>query len=319
MKKLVRIDFCDFHSNFPKTDNFYYHLLSERFELQLCDQPDYLIFGPYGHEHRLHSGVRILASIEPGRPDYRFCDFSLSPLEIADPRHLQLPVYVTNGRAEELIKNPGDAEKDLAAKKGFCSFVVSSQHPVKNRNRLEIFEALGKYKRVDSGGRFMNNIGGPVPGGTRNKIEFLRKYKFNIAFENSSLPGYSTEKIYEPFAARSLPIYWGNPNITAEFNARAFLRLTDFPGIPALVEQIIELDKDDSKYLEFTRQPCFPANKPNKFFDHAKILDFFGKIFSSNIVPVAQAGRKKSLLGRWLFLKRHHWHDIPKPPSGTPA
>jgi hypothetical protein len=34
----IRIHFCDFAADFSKTNNYY--LLSERFELELCGQPD---------------------------------------------------------------------------------------------------------------------------------------------------------------------------------------------------------------------------------------------------------------------------------------
>ena len=316
-KPRIFLDFCDFHANFPKTDNFFFNLLRGRFDAQICDQPDYLIFGPYGHEHRLHSGVRIWASIEPGRPDFRECDYSVSCCELEDGRHLQLPVYVTNGRAEDLLKAGEKAESILAAKTKFCSFVVSNQHPRKNRNRLEIFEKLSRYKRVDSGGRYLNNIGGPVPGWAQGKVEFLKAYKFNIAFENSSLPGYTTEKIFQPMAARTLPIYWGNPHIAAEFNPRSFLNLADFSSVDALVEKVVELDRDDAKYLEYARQPYFNDDRPNLFFNRERILDFFERIFTTPIVPVARKWKGREFLGRWRLAKRHHWQPGREPEAGA--
>jgi len=78
------------------------------------------------------------------------------------------------------------------------------------------------------------------------KIEFLKRYKFNIAFENASLPGYTTEKIVEPMAARCLPIYWGNPLIEREFNPKSFLNYFDFRDDDALIEKIIEFDESDA-------------------------------------------------------------------------
>lgn len=70
-----------------------------------------------------------------------------------------------------------------------------------------MFEALKKYKKVNSGGRYLNNIGRAVV----DKIQFESRHKFSICFENSSYPGYTTEKIIEAFAAKTIPIYWGNP------------------------------------------------------------------------------------------------------------
>ena len=41
----IRIDFCDFGANVSKSNNYFYKLLSERFEVEICDQPDFLIYG----------------------------------------------------------------------------------------------------------------------------------------------------------------------------------------------------------------------------------------------------------------------------------
>ncbi len=304
MKKTVNIDFCDFSPNFAKTDNFYFHLLRERFEVRICDQPDFLFFGPYGHEHRLHSGVRIFVSIEPGLPDFKVCDYSVTCRTLENARHLHLPTYVTCSQPADFIKQGEDAEHILAQKTRFCSFIVSNYHPRRNRHRVDFFHKLSKYKRVDSGGKVLNNIGGPIPGGQVRKIAFLRGCKFNIAFENRARPGYTTEKIYDAMAARSLPIYWGDPLIGEQFNPRSFLNYADFASEEALIEKIIELDQDDAKYLEYLRQPYFHNDQPNQYFDHGRLLDFFERAFTTPIKPVAHT-RSVFSLGRWLFLKRH--------------
>ena len=85
-------------------------------------------------------------------------------------------------------------------------------------------EKLSKYKRVDSGGRHLNNIGGPVD----DKLEFQKDYKFSIAFENSAFPGYLTEKLPEAVIAQTLPIYWGDKLVHRDFNTARFLNYPDF-------------------------------------------------------------------------------------------
>jgi alpha(1,3/1,4) fucosyltransferase len=259
--------------------------------------------------------VRIFFSGESDMPDFRECDYSLASIKLDDSRHLQFPLYVYDvyGEPEEIIKKNDDVEKIMAAKKKFCSFVVGGYNRRKNHNRVAFFEKLSKYKKVDSGGKKFNNIGGPIPGGPRGKIEFLRQYKFNIAFENRSLPGYTTEKLFEPMVARCLPIYWGDPDINEHFNPRSFLNRADFPSDEALIEKIIELDQDDAKYLEYLRQPHFYDDQPNLFFNRQRILDFFEKIFTTKITPVAQHGRRSFFFGRWMLVKRHHWHSMQPP------
>jgi len=314
VRKNIRIDFCDFGFNFNKTDFYLYKVLSERFKVELCDQPDFLVYSCGGDLHRLHTGVKIFFSGESVMPDFRECEYSIASVKLDDPRHLQYPNYVHYGEPEEIIKRNDDPEKILAAKTKFCSFIISGYNRRKNGNRVDFFERLSRYKRVDSGGRKFNNIGGPIPGGSRGKIDFLRQYKFNLAFENRSLPGYTTEKIFEPMVARCLPIYWGNPEINEEFNPRSFLNRADFASDEALIEKIMELDRDDARYLEYLRQPYFHNDTPNLYFSRSRILDFFKTIFSQKITPVAQLKRKSfffgRIFGRWKLVKRHHWHPV---------
>jgi len=308
LRRPITIDFCNFGPGYPKTDNFFYHLLRSRFDVRLTDQPEFLLYtNPLNHMHRLHNCVRIYLAIESDLPDWSECDYALTCHYLADPRHLRLPFYVLSGEAQRLVKEPQEAEQVLAQKDRFCSFVVSNHHPRRNRNRADFFHRLSRYKRIDSAGTFLNNLGGPLPRGGDHKVQFLRRYKFNIAFENGSIPGYTTEKIVEAMQARCLPIYWGSPRIHEEFNPRSFLNYYDFPSEEALIERIIELDQDDAKYLAVAREPYFHQNQPNEFFDRERMLNFFAGIFTTPIRPVAER-RSVLQLGRWLAVKQNKPH-----------
>lgn len=301
--KPIRLDFCDFYPGFPKTNNFFYDLLKEHFDVQICDQPDFLIYSYFGHQHRLQSGTKIFFTGESALPNWQECDYALTCHYLDDTRHLRLPFYVLYGDAQSIVKGQEDPAQILAHKTKFCSFVVGNHHPRKNKNRADFFHRLSKYKRVDSGGRFLNNIGGPVPGWSGGKVRFLKDYKFNIAFENASMPGYTTEKLFEAMQARTLAIYWGNPLVSREFNPRSFLNYADFPNEEAVVERIMELDRDDAKYLEYVREPYFHGDRPNEFFDRERLLSFFEKVFTQPIEPVSRR-RKWFSMGRWILVKR---------------
>jgi glycosyltransferase involved in cell wall biosynthesis len=177
--------------------------------------------------------------------------------------------------------------------------VVSNAKRKKTQKRVEFFHRLCQYKKVDSAGGALNNIGGKIPDGFWSKQEFLRPYKFNIAFENAATPGYTTEKIVEAMHARCLPVYWGNPRIAEEFNPKSFLNYFDFPSEEALIDKIIELDQDDAKYLEYVRQPYFHHDQPNEFFSRERLLNQFEKIFTTPITPVSRRHRWTQI-GRWI-------------------
>ena len=140
-----------------------------------------------------------------------------------------------------------------------------------------IIDKLNAYKPLDSGGRYRNNVGGPVA----DKIDFSKGYKFSIAFENSSSRGYTTEKIMESFAAGNIPIYWGNPDIAAEFNPDSFVNCHDFADFDEAVEYVKKIDGDDELYLRMARAPIAKEGSlAAKCLDEDYVADFLYKVCS---------------------------------------
>jgi hypothetical protein len=306
----IRLDFCDFWPGFSKTRNFLIGILSKRFDVEICDHPDFLIFADPGqHVHRVQNCVKIYLALEVFLPDFRWCDYAFTCHYLDDPRHLRPPFYVFGRDPKKLLNQGEDVEKIMASKTEFCSFVVSNAKKKKTQKRIEFFHRLSKYKKVDSAGAALNNIGRQLPHGAIHKVEFIRPYKFNIAFENGSAPGYTTEKIVDAMEARCIPIYWGNPRIAEEFNPKSFLNYFDFPSEEALIEKIIELDRDDAKYVEYLRQPYFHNNQPNEFYSHERLLNQFEKIFTTPITPVSMR-RQPFQVDRWIPVLKNR----PNPP-----
>lgn len=64
------------------------------------------------------------------------------------------------------------------------------------------------------------------------KRAFLSRYKFTVAFENSSAPGYHTEKILDPMLVGSIPIYWGDREIESVFNPASFIHVAELQAPP---------------------------------------------------------------------------------------
>ena len=303
MKKVIRIDFCDVPAHLDKDNNYFYNLLSRRFTVRLCDKPDFLFYSDQGSHHKLYVCPKIYFTIECHQPNFTECDFAFTGNYLDDPRHVRLPVYVhyCAGGAPSILKDPACLPELLAQKTKFCSLLTSNVSTPTTRTRTEFFHRLCRYKKVDSGGGALNNLGHIVPGG--GKRDFLKDYKFNIAFENESVPGYTSEKIFEAMQAGCVPIYWGNPLIHREFNPASFLNYFDFTSEEALIEKIIELDQDEAQYFEYLRQPYFHGNQPSQYFDDEALLDRFERIFFTPIKPVSQ--RRVSVFGRWILLKKH--------------
>src|SRR5262249_19232982 len=111
------------------------------------------------------------------------------------------------------------------------------------------------------------------------------------AFENESHPGYTTEKIYEAMLVNTLPIYWGDPRVAVDFNPRSFLNYHDFGSLEALIERVIEVDRNDELYCEYLSQPWRPPQLCDEATDLRRVLARFERIFSTTETPVARQKR----------------------------
>lgn len=130
----------------------------------------------------------------------------------------------------------------------------------------------------------MNNIGGPV----KDKLSFVRNYKFTIAFENSAVPGYTTEKLIEPIIANSLPIYYGNPLVYLDFEPGSFVYLDSEDDIVRVIEEVIELDNDNDKYLAILNSEKFKQYNTIEKWEEG-LVSFFKNIFMK---PMSSAFRR---------------------------
>ena len=275
MKNKIKIDFSDFWGGFDKTDNYFYNLLKEEFEIEISNNPDVLFFSVFGNQHQSYRCKKVFYTGENVAPPLGYCDYSFSFDYLDDVRNYRLPHYLLYDGYYELARTK-IIEESMVNRK-FCNFVASNGNC---NERNSFVQELSKYKKVDSGGRFMNNIGYAVP----DKRKFQSEYKFSVAFENNAYrpqhPGYTTEKIMEPMTVNSIPIYWGNPLINKEFNQKSFVNFYDFRDINKMIEYIIELDKDDSKYLEMLNQPWFIGNSIPDNNKLENIKSFLYKIFN---------------------------------------
>lgn len=264
MKQKLKINFTDFWPRFNKTDNFFWNLLSKQYDPEISDQPDILFYSYFGREFTKYKCFRVLFQGENARPDFTECDYAFSFDYLDDPRNYRLPLYVMYADVNRLTL-PKDPESIADSKTRFCAFVVSNKYSIE---RISFFRKLSKYKPVDSGGMYLNNVGGPV----KNKVEFIRDHKFTIAFENSSYPGYTTEKIFEPMLVNSIPLYWGNPLVGRDFNTKSFLNFHDYPNMDAFIEKIIQIDTSRDLYLEMLAQPYFTNNEINESVKEENIM-----------------------------------------------
>lgn len=266
--KTIKIKFVDFWPGFIAEQSFLYKLLSQKFTIALSDDPDILFFSYSGTENirkKYNNCLKIFYTGENIVPDFNTCDFAIGFDEINfNDRYMRLPLFYTYPSFNELRKQRIPKTSEELLNRPFCSFVVSNSNCAPERTKF--YKLLNEYKEVKCGGRLYNNIGGPV----KDKLSFISNYKFNIAFENSSVLGYTTEKLMEPLVANTLPIYWGNPEVYKDFNKKAFINVNEFSTLEDAVEFIVKLDQNEEKYLSY-------------FFYNEPLINDFGKHWEEHV------------------------------------
>jgi hypothetical protein len=270
-KAEIKINFTGFWHGFDKTNNFFYNLLIKNYRVTIADKPDILFFAENGSEHINYNCTKVFYTGENVRPDFMLCDFAFSFDYPVTKRNYRLPLYALYDDVTKLLNKQINAAEVLAQKKGFCCFVVSND---KCKVRNDFFTELSKYKKVDSGGKLFNNIGGPV----KDKPEFIRGYKFVISFENESYPGYTTEKAFEPLQQNSIPIYWGNPLVGNDFNTESFINCHDYASFNEVIQHIIAVDNDDALYLDYLNKPAFKNDRLNEYVKEEDIVNRLDEI-----------------------------------------
>ena len=283
-KNTLSIAFTDMWFEFNPKYNFFTCLLEDEIKKQgleielkvimdTQEKPNLVIFGPFGDGHRKYDGIPKIFFSGENNPHIEGPEIILSvghSLEV-NAKTLRMPLWILEvnwfNADPGQIRNPKPIPYNictkpqvnfLSKKAEFASYIVSNP---KNEHRNSALGEVSKYKRVDSAGAHLNNMGMKLEGGLGGgggemvKHEFLQKYKFNICFENASEPGYITEKYFHAKAAGCIPIYWGDPNLARDFNPAGGINAHG-KSWDAIREEITAVDTDPMKYLQMFSIPA---------------------------------------------------------------
>jgi hypothetical protein len=251
------------------------HALERDFAVEESDDAQVIFFG---------DGVRVPADASPGAvtffvptelhwPPLARCDYCFGFLHLRMPRYHRLPNYVLEYPAQALIKDADFVDRVMAEPRDFCSFVVSNGNPRRTFARIYFFQALDSKRRVTSGGKLFNNTG-PLAPGTDALDGLVRRHRFHIAMENKAWRGYATEKITAAMAAGTIPLYWGDPHIAADFNPASFVHLRDYRHLLEARDAVLRTADDRDALVRLLREPWFHGNRPNAAYAIEPLADF---------------------------------------------
>ena len=224
------------------------------------NNPDYLLYNVFTKDDvdlNYKNSIKIAFYTENVMPDLNLVDYAIGHYHIIylDRYFKYTTMYWSNydsinQRRIELVKEP--------IRKKFCAGLISNCNA---KFRLNFINRLNKYKKVDMGGKCLNNINEIIS----NKIEFLSHYKFSIAIENSDGDGYTSEKIIDSFLAGTIPIYYGDYLLDEYFNPKSYIFIKGEKDIEKKIEYIKKIDENDDLYKSIIKEKPI-IDKINFFF-----------------------------------------------------
>jgi len=185
--------------------------------------------------------------------------------QMVDARNIYMPLWVLNldwfgikdahGFAglnptlTELLSPRSIDEESLLQRKFCVSFIGNPEN-----TRLSAVNFLSTKGQVDLFGRINGTH-------VKNKIDVGSGYKFILAFENTPVSGYVTEKLLEAHLTGAIPIYWGL-DVHEYFNENAYIDFNKFENLGDLADYVGKVGNDGEIMQNFLSQPIMKRPFP---------------------------------------------------------
>ena len=255
------------------------------------DNPDYLIYNVFGCHHlkeKYKNSIKIAIYSENQIPDFNIADYAIGQHHIHYlDRYFKFPCILNTLRIFKHLDYIRQKNIIINTKSKFCAAVISNYKYTDNF-RANFIKELDKYKKVDMGGKYLNNV-----GIVNNKVEFLSSYKFSIAMENTEGDGYASEKIIESFVSGTIPIYYGDYMIEEYINPKSFILIRGEKDMMEKIDYIKKIDNDDKLYIKILKENILiDYNIPEKISN--EYYDFFMHIFEQDKMSAKRNSIRKT-------------------------
>lgn len=159
----------------------------------------------------------------------------------------------------------------FGARRDHCAFMYGADCEHRNKMFKELcatttdptlFQALGKQcnpnprpstRHVYSATETYNDIA----------VATYLTFRFVLAIENAWVDGYFTEKVINPMAAGSIPVYWGHPSVFDYINKRRVLYIPDFKSMEELAAALVAMTP--AEWADIVSQPWYtPRGRPDE-------------------------------------------------------
>ena len=172
--------------------------------------------------------------------------------------------------------------RPLVNKTKFCICIISNDSESFRKEFIKKLTESTHHRSIDCYGKLFKNKTSDIIDKTSwynpAIFDIIKEYKFMICMENSQVENYWTEKIVNGYIGNTIPIYWGDPNITNIFNSKSFININTL-GMEKGIELIKELDSNDTMYNEMYNEPAIISNKYDKYYHEDYYKNYMTNIF----------------------------------------
>ena len=120
-------------------------------------------------------------------------------------------------------------------------------------------------------------------GEVKDKIKLLSTFKFCLCFENlGEVKGFITEKMFDCFKARCVPIYWGASNIDKYIPKKCYIDFRDFNDYKRLSDFLASID--ESKYNGYIKN--IESLLSDKKFKKRWFEEGFSEFFVKDVLEI---------------------------------
>lgn len=118
-----------------------------------------------------------------------------------------------------------------------------------NKHLDELIRVFSKWGVIDHISQYSDELQGSSCYNSPELLRVMNRYKFVLTLENSYQHGYITEKLFNVFLAKTIPIYCGCPNVERFINPESFLHIpVEESGSSIFMDMFLALMNDEAVY-----------------------------------------------------------------------
>lgn len=265
----IAIGWVDWYPHWNPTSNFITDLLDltriPYYVVGDSHDADILFAGVYGDnfvaDWQNTYAFSVLCSGENVRPTFGIYDFSLSTdlYEYSGKNH-RWPEYYSQlaFSSDGTFRSSADETslRLLYREKQDRDILFSAVYNNSCPHREHFISLLSQRY----GAANVKTYGSTRIGRDCDKYEILGRSRFHLAFENSTFPGYTTEKLFQCLQMGAYGLYWGPTSVETEFDSRYYANIEHyhssddlFKHIECIYEDFNQMKVDDALDLKFLK------------------------------------------------------------------